>query len=475
MFACEKNNPPEIIEVTVFPKNATGGTTLIITAQAVDEDSDLLSYLWTCEVGEFIEGSSSAQTKWKAPVSLSDEGYSIKVSVSDGVESVSMTTLIDIGKAVTGSISGFVYFSGCTIPIAGVTISVNEKSATTDSDGSFFIDGIPVGENSLVATKGDYDTSTKEVTILENEDAEVIILMTSQRYSTKVYGTITGDHTGSPRAGLTVMVLNPDSSDSDLKTITSFSGYYQLPSVPLGERTLDVKLYDVVVFKADIFLADTDYPLDIAISEPYEFTDNRDGNRYPAFRIGNQTWMIENLAYLPSVSPSSSGSASSPYYYVYGYEDSIVLSAIAKDNYRDYGVLYNWEAAKTACPSGWHLPSDEEWKTLEKYFGMSSFDADDNNFRNSGRVGLKLKSTSGWYRNGYDDNSNVNGNGDNSSGFNVFPGGGRDNDDGFIDRGYGARFWSSDAWVRYLGYDYDGVHRSSGYHRSGFSVRCLQN
>lgn len=283
LFGCEKNNPPEIIEVTVSPKNASGGTTLTITAHAVDENQDLLSYLWTCESGEFIEGATSAQTKWKAPISLSDERYSMKVSVSDGEESVSMTTLIDIGKPETSSISGFVYFSGCTLPIAGVTIIVNEKSATTDSDGSFFIDGIPVGENSLVATKEDYDTLTKEITVLlENEDKEVVLFMTSERYSTKVYGTITGDHTGAPKTGLTVMVLNPDNSDSDLKTTTSSSGNYQLPPVPLGERTLVVKVSDVVVFDADIILADAEYPFNIAIPEPFEFTDNRDGNRYPA-------------------------------------------------------------------------------------------------------------------------------------------------------------------------------------------------
>jgi hypothetical protein len=99
----------------------------------------------------FIEGATSAQTKWKAPVSLSDEVYSMKVIVSDAIESVSMSTLITIGKSVTSSISGFVYFSGCTLPISGATVAVSDKSATTDSDGYFLFDGIPVGETILVA------------------------------------------------------------------------------------------------------------------------------------------------------------------------------------------------------------------------------------------------------------------------------------------------------------------------------------
>jgi len=201
------------------------------------------------------------------------------------------------------------------------------------------------------------------------------------------------------------------------------------------------------------------------------FIDPRDQHKYRVVKIGTQIWMAENLAYLPSVSPSFSDSDSSPYYYVYGYEGSSVSSAMATDNYQNYGVLYNWEAAKTVCPTGWHLPSDEEWKTLEKYLGMSSSDADDDGLRNSGDVGRKLKSISGW---------NDNGNGDNSSGFNAFPGGYRTCIGSFLSLGYNARFWSSspdvssNAWARNLYYNSDGVSWDSYLRRYGFSVRCLQ-
>jgi len=213
---------------------------------------------------------------------------------------------------------------------------------------------------------------------------------------------------------------------------------------------------------------------DIVLSESIEssLTDSRDGHTYDCKTIGTQTWMIENLAYLPSVSPSSDGSDSSPYYYVHGYEGSIVSSAKATDNYDKYGTLYNFEAAKTACPDGWHLPSDEEWKTLEKYLGMSSADADDTEWRDSGDVGRKLKSASGWYNNGK---------GDNSSGFNACPGGIRNCYRGFLNLGYDAIFCSSssdgssNAWYRDLYYLGDGVCRDIGDRRSGFSVRCLRN
>ncbi|MCH8546847.1 MAG: hypothetical protein LAT54_08940 [Cryomorphaceae bacterium] len=115
------------------------------------------------------------------------------------------------------------------------------------------------------------------------------------------------------------------------------------------------------------------------------FTDPRDGNFYRTATIGNQEWMADNLRYLPSVSNTTSNSRTSPHYYVYDYNGTSVSDAKATDNYRDYGVLYNWTAAMNgasssssnpsgvqgACPDGWHLPSDDEWRELIDYLGGS--------------------------------------------------------------------------------------------------------
>jgi len=202
------------------------------------------------------------------------------------------------------------------------------------------------------------------------------------------------------------------------------------------------------------------------------FTDSRDGHKYKWCRIGRQTWMAENLAWLPAVAPSADGSVSSPLYYVYGYEESAVSEAKASANFAAFGVLYNWQAAKSCCPSGWHLPTDEEWKTLETDLGMSQTDADHEGLRVTGYIGTLLKSISGLDQTG---------NGLDFYGFTAFPGGGRDITKSFIYQGGNTNFWSSTekesgvALSRSFYHYTQGVFRipfNKGY---GFSVRCVKN
>jgi uncharacterized protein (TIGR02145 family) len=201
------------------------------------------------------------------------------------------------------------------------------------------------------------------------------------------------------------------------------------------------------------------------------FIDSRDGKEYTCIKIGEQTWMSENLAWLPSVSPSAEGSNTSLHCYVNGYEGSIVTDAKKHPNFSGYGVLYNGEAAKAACPPGWKLPSDEDWKNLEKILGMTPTDADEIGIRISGSVGNKLKSLFLWSEAG---------NGDNTSGFTALPGGCRYFYGGCGSLGSGAAFWTSSiidslsTWSRSLYHDYDGVIRFGDDNSNGYSVRCIR-
>ena len=180
------------------------------------------------------------------------------------------------------------------------------------------------------------------------------------------------------------------------------------------------------------------------------FTDPRDGQTYQTVEIGTQTWMAENLNYQTTNS--------------WCYDDDPA-------NCNIYGRLYNWEAAFNACPSGWHLPSDEEWKQMEMALGMSQSEADDTGWRGTDE-GEKMKSTSGW---------NNNGNGTNSSGFSALPGGYRNSSDSFDGLGNFGYWWSSSeisgthAWTRGLRDGDDQVGREYGRKTHSFDVRCIKD
>jgi uncharacterized protein (TIGR02145 family) len=104
------------------------------------------------------------------------------------------------------------------------------------------------------------------------------------------------------------------------------------------------------------------------------FIDLRDGKEYKTVKIGNQTWMAENLNYESNQS--------------WCYDNN-------PEYCKQYGRLYTYEAANNVCPDGWHLPSDEEWKELEVELGMKT-KVDEEGWRgNSPGQGFKLKKGGG--------------------------------------------------------------------------------
>lgn len=200
------------------------------------------------------------------------------------------------------------------------------------------------------------------------------------------------------------------------------------------------------------------------------FVDNRDGHRYKWVQIGNQIWMAENLAYLPNVGPYTNESFSNSVYYVYNYFGINVSEAKLTDNFINYGVLYNWNAASNGCPSGWHLPSDNEWDELTYNLGGEQ------------QAGGKLKES------GFTHWNSPNVGATNSSYFTALPGGFRPNGIPtgyqyyFYDLGNLAFFWTSTyeqghigPWYRALGNSLSDIMRYEDARENGFSVRCVKD
>lgn len=206
-----------------------------------------------------------------------------------------------------------------------------------------------------------------------------------------------------------------------------------------------------------------------------------DSRKYVFKNIGAQTWLTENLAYLPAVSPSSDESKDKPIYYVYGYDGTDVDSAKATANYKTYGVLYNWTAATRACPLGWHLPSQSELTTLIDYLTNYGF-----GYGGGGKsIANSMAATSGWDSFPLPGTVGQEQAGNNRSGFNVLPGGQRIIANTQQANGIGkvGILWSSSAYGREDKYAYslaliysnNVVQPYPTDKKHGFSVRCLKD
>ena len=183
----------------------------------------------------------------------------------------------------------------------------------------------------------------------------------------------------------------------------------------------------------------------IACSE--SFTDPRDGQSYDIVKIGEQTWFAENLNFATEGSVCPEG-------------DTRKCS--------EYGRLYTWDDACTACPEGWRLPDSADFATLVEQAGGAA------------EAGEKLKSTSGWFKKG---------NGSDALGFTARPAGYR----GAVYEGEGgalvggaydgiggyAYFWSAtatpDDLAYYLFLDFSSKAASmNAFPKGDFrSVRCV--
>jgi uncharacterized protein (TIGR02145 family) len=171
--------------------------------------------------------------------------------------------------------------------------------------------------------------------------------------------------------------------------------------------------------------------------------DLRDGQSYRMVTIATQTWMAENLNYVPSSGFS-------------------MCYSNLPDNCAKYGRLYDRDAAMKACPSGWRLPDTAEWRVLVNYAGGGSV------------AGKTLKSATGW--NGFSGITATN-----EYGFSALPGGchycSAAADTWVGDYGY---WWSapengSGAYRWSMAYDNDNVVLGNGYSGYSYSVRCVQN
>ncbi|MFH0735848.1 MAG: FISUMP domain-containing protein [bacterium] len=200
-----------------------------------------------------------------------------------------------------------------------------------------------------------------------------------------------------------------------------------------------------------------------------EMVTDIDGNIYNTVTIGTQVWMKENLKTTKYNNGDTIGTTHPAALYYFGedtpkyqwaYEGNDSIAAI-------YGRLYTWHAitdSRKVCPTGWHVPTVVEWRTLVNFLGGEA----------AAHGKLKEAGTTHW--------KSPNSDATNESGFTGLPGGSHW-DLEFVDIGTCGHYWSASgvnaeyAWRQLLNYRYMGANTIFGYaeKKIGWSVRCLRD
>jgi uncharacterized protein (TIGR02145 family) len=212
---------------------------------------------------------------------------------------------------------------------------------------------------------------------------------------------------------------------------------------------------------------DTLYGNNIVFStEDFGTITDVDGNLYNDIKIGNQTWMAENLRTtkynngkeIQLVRKGVDWSALETPAYCWYKNEEVTFKP-------EYGALYNWFAVSSGllCPDGWHVPDENEWMDLTLLLDGEKI------------AGGKLKQS------GFDYWVEPNTGASNEYGFNALPGGFRYSDGKFYDFGFSGYWWSAGdhsktkAYFRFIYYNESIIYRFSNDKKNGFSVRCLKN
>ncbi len=201
-----------------------------------------------------------------------------------------------------------------------------------------------------------------------------------------------------------------------------------------------------------------------------------DSNFYNTVKIGSQIWTSENLKTTTYNDSSKVTYVSNKYTWDERYNESYCWSSYfsAEQRLYEFGALYNYYAASSGklCPSGWHVPSDDDWKTLELSLGLSSADANTTGYRGTNEGAKLATEHSSWQ-----DGSLMQSGDLETSGFSVIAAGSR-TPAGDYSTSYKqyANFWSSNgSYKRSLYYNGTNINRGTVHNLNGFSVRCVKD
>lgn len=201
-----------------------------------------------------------------------------------------------------------------------------------------------------------------------------------------------------------------------------------------------------------------------------------EGNSYKTIKIGNQWWMAENLKVtkfrngntIPNITDDSL------------WQNNSAACCLYQNDPTSPGLLYNLFAVTDTgniAPRGWHIPSDDEWKELERFTGMTDGAEDVSGWRGTNEADkLKAAAPIGWTQ--FEEVW-----GTDSLGFTALAGSCRLATGSWGAPGlFATGFWwtsseysSTEAWFRYIDYKKSTIFRSSCPKNYGYSIRCVKD
>ncbi len=383
-----------------------------------------------------------------------------------------------------GDISGLITDAETSQPIEAASVKIinTNDSTGTGNDGSFLFKNLTPGLHEIKASKQGYDSIKQNIEVVSAETNQIAISLNGIPV---------------PRAAVTFLDFGLDSTSLRFSISNLGTGkfvYFITPSQdwitlsPLtGNITNDTINIKVTINKTGLsqniykenIIINTDAgqtPLP-AIELPVYLNgvSDRDGHYYRVTKIGTQIWMAENL----NVGTELSHDAESK-------NNGIIEKYCYADlpgNCQIYGGLYQWNEMmqynapdngligtnQGICPTGWHIPTENEWVTLYDYLG-------------GGVAGGKLKETGTKYW--YDPNVGAS----DAVGFSGLPGAAyfassSTSPTVFDGMGYFGAWWTSsdrigvshDPYFFYLGYDIESLSYQEGFESDGRSIRCVKN
>lgn len=221
--------------------------------------------------------------------------------------------------------------------------------------------------------------------------------------------------------------------------------------VPVGLKGTGFALKLSSVSNSAVYTMSSEF--EIVSTFSYGTVTDIEGNVYKTVKIGNQTWMVENLrttkyndgTAIPEVAINASWiGLSTPGYCWYNNDPANHKST--------YGALYNWHTVNTGklAPAGWHVPTQAEWNSLLNAVGGSNV------------AGGNLKGLTLW------DSPNIGAS--NAYGFNAVPGGTRSTSGSFMLLGYSGQWWSATQYNATNSYIYI-IYCNNAAVTSGYSTK----